>query len=169
MRRWHFDNCTGPTKYFKARATLNGERIHLGKFATNEEAKAVVDAFYREHPRPNVWKGRKHSEASRQKMSASQKGHPGNVWSAEAKQKLAEKHTGEKNPFYGRKHTEETRKIITEKNIGREGYWTGKKFSDDHLAKLKINRTCPHCNKSGSGSAMNRYHMDNCKFKAEAA
>jgi CRISPR/Cas system-associated protein Cas10 (large subunit of type III CRISPR-Cas system) len=82
---------------------------------------------------------------------------------------MAEKRMGDKNPFYGRKHTEETRKIITEKNIGREGYWIGKKFSDDHLAKMKINRTCPHCDKSGSGSAMNRYHMDNCKFKAEAA
>lgn len=169
MKRWHFDNCTGPTKYFKARATLNGERIHLGKFATKEEAKAVVDAFYREHPRPNVWKGRKHSEASRQKMSEVHKGQPGSVWSEEAKKKMAEKRMGDKNPFYGRKHTEETRKIITEKNIGREGYWIGKKFSDDHLAKLKINRTCPHCGVKGSGSAMNRYHMDNCKFKAEAA
>jgi len=169
MKRWHFDNCTGPTKYFKARATLNGERIHLGKFATKEEVKAVVDAFYKEHPRPNVWKGRKHSEASRQKMSEVHKGQPGSVWSDEAKQKLAEKRIGDKNPFYGRKHTAKTRQIITQKNIGREGYWTGKKFSDDHLAKLKINRTCPHCGVKGSGSAMNRYHMDNCKFKAEAA
>jgi hypothetical protein len=169
MMRWHFDKCTGPAKRYKARATLNGERINLGKFVTKEEAKAVVDAFYKEHPRPNIWLGRKHSDETRKKMSEVHKGQPGAKWTDEAKQKLSEKRIGDKNPFYGRKHTDETRKIITEKNIGREGYWTGKSFSKEHIAKLKIDRTCPHCGVKGSGSAMNRWHMDNCKFKAEAA
>lgn len=169
MMRWHFDNCTGPTKRFKARVTVDGERIELGRFVTKEEAKKVVTAFYAENPLKNHWIGRKHSEASRNKMSKTHTGMPGNVWSEEAKKQMSEKHKGHKNPFYGRKHTKETRRIIVEKSLGREGYWTGKKFSDDHVAKLKIHRTCPHCSVKGSGSAMNRYHMDNCKFKAEAA
>ena len=28
-----------------------------------------------------------------------------------------------------------------------------------------IERTCPHCNKTGKGSNMTRYHFDNCKNK----
>ena len=169
MMRWHFDNCTGPTKRFKARATIDGQRIDLGRFVTKEEAKAAAAAFYAKNPKKSPLMGYKHSEATRKRMSEAHKGQPGSVWSEEAKKKLSEKHKGDNNPFYGRKHTEETRRIIVEKNLGREGYWTGKKFSDDHVAKLKIDRTCPHCGVKGSGSAMNRWHMDNCKFKAEAA
>lgn len=169
MKRWHFDNCTGPTKKFKARVTINGERIHLGKFATKEEAKTAVEDFYKEHPKQNVWLGRKHSDASRKKMSEAHIGHLGNLWPEEAKQKMAKKRTGDKNPFYGRKHTEDARRIIGNKGKSRKGYWAGKSFSGEHISKLKINRTCPHCGINGSGSAMNRWHMDNCKFKTEAA
>jgi len=38
IHRWHFNNCTGPKKQFKARITVDGKRIHLGYFATKEEA-----------------------------------------------------------------------------------------------------------------------------------
>jgi len=45
MKRWHFDNCVGPTKRFKARVTVNGNRIYLGKFHTKEEAKFVETKY----------------------------------------------------------------------------------------------------------------------------
>jgi len=167
MYRWHFNNCTGSAFKFKARATLNGERVYLGKFATKEEADAVVAKFYEEHPKPKIY--RKISEITRKKMSDAQKGHPGSAWTKEAKQRMAEIRKGDKNPFFGHKHTQNTRDIIGSKGKGRQGYWAGKSFSSEHLAKLKIDRTCPHCGVKGSGSAMNRWHMDNCKFKSEAA
>lgn len=45
MKRWHFDNCTGAKK-FRARVTINGKRIHLGRFATKADADAaVIDAL----------------------------------------------------------------------------------------------------------------------------
>lgn len=40
---------------------------------------------------------------------------------------LNRKRTGEKNPFYGKKHTEETKKILREKNSGKNNHWYGKK------------------------------------------
>ena len=45
MKRWHFEKCTG-THQFRARATIDGKRIHLGRFDTQEEAhKKTVDYY----------------------------------------------------------------------------------------------------------------------------
>jgi hypothetical protein len=80
----------------------------------------------------------------------------------EAKEKCRQSKIGAKNPMYGKQITEEHRKRLKE-NSPRNKPWLGKKFSTEHLAKLSVERTCPYCNKIGKGSAMNRYHMDNCK------
>ena len=169
MMRWHFDKCTGPSRKFKARVTINGERIEIGRFATKDEARAAVSEYYRANPRKSNWIGRKHSEASKAKMSLAHKGVKGADWSDASRKKLSERRKGADNPFFGRKHSTETKSKISAKGIGRKGYWAGKNFSEDHISKLKTHRTCPHCGKEGSGSAMNRYHMNNCKFRAEAA
>jgi len=47
-KRWHFDNCKGLPRQFKARVTINGERIYLGKFATKQEADEAMEKYYRE-------------------------------------------------------------------------------------------------------------------------
>lgn len=47
MKRWHFDNCDGARK-FRARATLNGARIHIGRYATKEEADRAKSSFIAE-------------------------------------------------------------------------------------------------------------------------
>ena len=120
MKRWHFDNCVGPTKRFKARVTLNGERIYLGKFSTKEEADAAEEAFYSTNPRPtNTWIGRKHSDVSRKKMSETHTGMPGSVWSDESRRKMSEKRIGALNPFYGKKHTPDASAKISEANARR--------------------------------------------------
>lgn len=46
MKRWHFDNCKGSTPKFKARATVDGQRIYLGKYHTKEEADKVAQDYY---------------------------------------------------------------------------------------------------------------------------
>lgn len=43
---------------------------------------------------------------------------------------LNRKRTGDKNPFYGKTHTEETRQKLREKNSGKNNYWYGKKRPD---------------------------------------
>lgn len=79
--------------------------------------------------------------------------------------RISKRQTGVGNSFYGKKHTEETKKRISEscKKHPNIRYWKGKTFSEEHLAKLRIERTCPHCGIIGKGSAMHRHHFNNCK------
>ena len=45
MKRWHFDKCQG-LKEFRARVHVDGKRIHLGRFATQEEADKKAIEYY---------------------------------------------------------------------------------------------------------------------------
>ena len=109
--------------------TLGGEGA-LG-YKTTDETKEKLRVFRI---------GRKHTDESKQKMSASRKGikhgkeHCKNLGKAQIGEKnhrygkkLTEEQrklrsvvlSGENNPFYGKSHTEETKKILSEKNKGR--------------------------------------------------
>jgi predicted GIY-YIG superfamily endonuclease len=48
MTRWHFENC-GKVAPYRARVTVEGKRILIGRFKTKEEAKACQDNYYKEH------------------------------------------------------------------------------------------------------------------------
>ena len=39
------------------------------------------------------------------------------------------------------------------------------KISKSKIGKQTVSVTCPHCNKTGRGGNMTRYHFDNCKLK----
>lgn len=54
----------------------------------------------------------------------------------------------------GKNHTDESKKKISNSKKGKPSHWKGKK------REILI---CPHCNKSGAGGGMFRYHFDNCK------
>jgi hypothetical protein len=57
-KRWHFDRCTGLKGTFKARATISGKRVWLGKFHTKDEANQAVRLFYIQHavlPENSTW------------------------------------------------------------------------------------------------------------------
>ena len=43
-KRWHFDKCKG-LRTFKSRATIHGQRVFLGNYATQEEALRVSEKF----------------------------------------------------------------------------------------------------------------------------
>ena len=61
LKRWHFDKCTG-THEFRARATVDGKRVHLGRFSTKEEADNAIIAFYNsvnKHVPREFWSRRK--------------------------------------------------------------------------------------------------------------
>jgi len=62
----------------------------------------------------NVWKGRKHSEETIEKMKAWQN-------NPVIKQKQSERVTGEKNPMFGKKHSDEIKKQISSSSTSR---WT---------------------------------------------
>lgn len=117
-------------------------------------------------------KGRKngpHSAETRKKISESNKGVKR---SAETRKRMSEANTGRTHTNKtrkkigearkGRTHTAESRKRIKESNKGiKRSAETRKRMSE---AKKLFKVTCPHCNKTG-GSAMYRWHFDNCKNK----
>ena len=63
-------------------------------------------------------KGRKFSEEHRRKIS-----------------EHAKLRTGEKNPFYGKHHTDEYKKMMSEKYKGKNAYWYGKHASEETRKK----------------------------------
>ena len=73
----------------------------------------------------------------------------------------------------GKPHSEETKKLMSEKQKGRKITWNlnavtpeaNKKRSESLKGKKKPTSTCPHCGKIGAISPMNRWHFDNCKVK----
>lgn len=80
----HINRCND-VKPYKARATINGKRIQIGKFKTKQEAQEFQDNYYKEHNIVRTswnkstkgvmtaWnKGIPMSEASKQKVSESQ-------------------------------------------------------------------------------------------------
>jgi len=49
---------------------------------------------------------------------------------------------------------------------GTKSYKARKKYqSSGGKALAKLERTCPHCSKTGKGVVMGRWHFDNCKKK----
>lgn len=94
---------------------------------------------------------------------------------------VSERNKGTKNPFYGKKHSKETKKKHSEFMKLRVGWnhseetkrkqsvaATGKRKSDSHKQAISASHNkvyeCPHCNKSG-GRMMLRWHFDKCKLK----
>ena len=90
---------------------------------------------------------------------------------------------GEKNHFYGKTHSNETRNIISQALLAKEKEWRivnaakagkaniGKVRSDvsklnyQKSAKNRPKFNCPYCNKSGQYNSMIAWHGENCKMK----
>lgn len=45
IKKWHFNNCEGKRPKFKARTTVDGKRVYLGKFHTQEEAERMIAEY----------------------------------------------------------------------------------------------------------------------------
>lgn len=69
--------------------------------------------------------------------------------SEETKRKQSIAQSGKNNSFYGKKHSEKSKLLLSESKKG---------------VKQKT-IVCHHCIKDGSISNMKRYHLDNCKLK----
>lgn len=118
----------------------------------------------------------------------------GRTLSETHKKNIGNSVSGEKNGMYGKTHTDEVRRKLSvinsrplEERLSKENAdkvrravseaQLGKPKSEEHKKKLSEASkkrwantpivTCPYCGKEGKGSAMNRWHFDNCKHKKE--
>jgi len=82
------------------------------------------------------------------------------------------RHVGKLNPMYGKAKPEEIKQILSEKMSGESNPYFGKKHSEETRAKMRAAHaarppvTCPHCKKEGQLNNMKRWHLDNCRSKA---
>ena len=60
--------------------------------------------------------------------------------SDETKKKMSEAQIGEKNHYFGKKHSDETREKMRKSQMGKHGYWTGKKHSDATKKRMSESR-----------------------------
>jgi len=89
----------------------------------------------------------------------------------------SENMTGCKNPFFGKSHTNATRKTMSAAKKGKSyeeifGAEKAKEMRDRRRAEQQglvkgPQKTiiCPHCDKSGGLGIMKRWHLDRCKYK----
>ena len=80
--------------------------------------------------------------------------------SEEARKRMSENHadvSGKNNPFYGKTHSEEVRKIISEANIGENNHHYGKHFSKEHRLNLS------KCQNTSGYFRVNKQRDDECK------
>lgn len=134
--------------------------------------------------------GFKASDATRMKMSKTRKGRPsamlGKTHREESKAAISAAVSGERNPFFGKRHSEELIEQIRQKNLGRkESVETrakksrsrlgsknprfGVQLSDEQKAKQRATLMarpkveCPRCGKLASEGNSKRWHFDNCR------
>ena len=89
-------------------------------------------------------KGKEHSENHIKNQISARRINGTYVQSEEQKKLLSEANLGSKNPMYGKTHTKEASKRISEAN--------------------KQKTECPYCNKIGGIAIMLRWHFNNCKL-----
>ena len=94
------------------------------------------------------------SEETRRKMSEAKKGH---TFSEEHRRKISEANKGEKNPMYGKHHTDDTRKKMSEahQNISDD---TRRKMSESHKGKKFSEETRRKLSESHKGKHLSEEH-----------
>jgi hypothetical protein len=79
------------------------------------------------------------------------------------------KHAGVLNPFFGRKHTPESKEKISKGGKGlKKSEQAKKNISAAKKGDLNPGRqivTCPHCSKTGRSGGMRKHHFSHCKQK----
>jgi hypothetical protein len=98
----------------------------------SEESKAKIGSFHR---------GKTRSEEDRRKISDGRKGMK---FSDDHRRNMSEskrgKMIGKNNPFYGKRHSEESKLKMSKSLQGREGCMKGKKHTEESKIKMSISR-----------------------------
>jgi group I intron endonuclease len=134
-------------RYEKMRAESAGKvrkrKKYVSKFAPIYEALGITSKLEKISTIAKI----KFATGERKKMTGAENSMFGKQHTADAKRRISEALIAEKNPFFGKSHTLETRQ----------------KMQLAHKQRPKV--TCPVCNKVGHLNAMKRWHFDKCRSK----
>lgn len=171
-RRWRNGNGYKNNRYFYRAIQKYGwenfkHEILYTNLTKEEAEKKEVNIIKELHSNErdygyNITKGGevigKHSEESKRRMSESQKkklisketierlreAFRGRTHSNETKKKISESQMGSKNSFYGKTHTEEARRKISESVSGEKNGMYGETHSDDVKKKISELKKISH-------------------------
>lgn len=127
----------------KIGAKSKGNKNCLGRHISKDHIQKLHEGRMKKYKETGVYgyKGYMHTEEYRNKMS---KALTGIKRSEETKKKLSEyakKRTGNRNPMYGKKQSEQSKQKIREKALGRKVTEdTKKKISQNSVIKRKVNQ-----------------------------
>ena len=137
----------------KHQAILWEQKV-LSRVGVLKESK-WLNANVSHAPLPN---SRKRTEEHKKKISEALKGRKRQnkrVISEETRKKISETLSGRSLSSEHRRALSEAKKNSIPWNKGKRGVGGGNPQTTVHV--------CPHCNKSGKGNAMFKWHFDNCK------
>jgi hypothetical protein len=140
------ENARITKQYLKAAQVWSQKPEEFKKEVGKKSGQSRVGRLASDEHKDNISKGLKgkpKSKEHKEKLSISR---TGKKMDEEQKKRYKLLFKGERNPMYGKTHTEETRKKIS------------------NNPAYKIERTCPHCNKTIIGTNYFRHHGDRCKL-----
>tara|TARA_R110002153_G_C13087561_1_gene475099 strand:- start:21 stop:599 length:579 start_codon:yes stop_codon:yes gene_type:complete len=159
----------GSSKHLPDDVATTFNKSILGRFDTREEA--VADEINR-HNDNDVAKNPLFINKAKQTATGFDRG--GVHISEEHKNKIRDSMLGVENHFYGKSHSEESIKRMSDSKLGNT-YSAGHIHSAEQRNNISKGRkgisptfpkvTCNHCGKVGGTNIMKRYHFDQCKFK----
>lgn len=143
----------GQRRFFGNWAGYMGSGIHLkraiAKYGKDNFVRDIVDLAYSQeelNQKEIQWISDLDATSSKEFYNIAGGGHKNNMEGLsdqgllEWKQKLSVSHvgihTGENHPMYGKKHTEEARKRISEGRAGKPSHQKGKPLSDEQKQKI---------------------------------
>jgi len=116
----------------------------------------------------NLNKGRVQPLEENVKQKAAQTGRKRAPFSDEWRAKMSKSKQGENNNRYGVKITEDTRKKMREKALGRtQSAETIQKKADAVRGSKREKKLCPHCNQLIAVNGYARFHGDKCKHRGQ--
>lgn len=123
-----------------------------------EHAKLISEDKERSAKISKSLRGVPKSEEQKAKQSAAMKDRPQSEESNQARREAWKNKSDSEVQAY----KELQSKLARERNAAMTPEERKKKYGNSGPRNLKI-VTCPHCEKTGSGGNMTRYHFDNCK------
>jgi rubrerythrin len=148
---WHAAHMMSNMKRYSNRDYENVRKEHAkrvsekqkGKILSAEARLRISEDKERAKKIGDALKGIPKSDQHKKAWKDSRTNGGGWIVSEKRKLELSDKMSGEGNPMWGKTHSSNARKIISEAN------------------KQKI--VCPHCREEGGIAIMKRWHFENCK------
>ena len=150
-------------KDWRAELDAMNEVMRKKKTGTDTQIIAANDRVKNEEYRKNLSKALKGRIRTEEEIQKWRESYDGN---------------GEKNGMFGKKHSADTIKKISEAckgGVGRTGPQTEEtkikmrkprsEAGKANMRKPKLQKICPVCGFVGAGGIMLRWHFDNCKHK----